>query len=193
MARREISHDNTRSRIHPHKFALWLAMVSMFMFFMAYTSAYLVRKSAGNWLEFELPSIFYVSTAVIILSSVFLHLSFDAFKKGKEGMYKTFLPLALITGCAFVVMQYMGWQKLTALGIELTGNASGAFVYVISGLHAAHVLGGIACIIVGTIYAYMLPFKVTEKRKRRFELTVTYWHFVDALWIYLLILFVTQG
>ena len=100
--------------------------------------------------------------------------------------------LSFILGLAFVALQYQGWLDLTAIGVELTGNPAGSFIYVISGVHAAHVLGGLAAILVAMVQAFSLKYKVTKKRKLRFELTLIYWHFVDFLWIYLLLFFLSQ-
>ena len=89
-------------------------------------------------------------------------------------------------------MQYQGWKALQAIGVELTTNPSSSFIYVISGIHAAHVLGGVAALLVATMHAFSLPFKVTGARKLRFELTLIYWHFVDFLWVYLFVFFMIQ-
>ena len=164
----------------------------MLMLFAAFTSAYIVRQAAGNWLEFRLPDIFYINTGVILLSSAALHGSYLAFKRGKTQAYRVLLVITLILGVAFLALQYQGWQALTEIGVGLTTNPSGSFVYVISGVHAAHILGGIAALVVAIIHATALPHKVTKARKLRFELTSIYWHFVDFLWIYLLVFFTIQ-
>lgn len=187
-----VSSEYRRSKIHPKKFALFVACASMVMLFAAFTSAYIVRQAAGNWLEFRLPEIFYINTGVMLLSSAALHGSYLAFKKGKTQAYRVLLVITLILGVAFLALQYQGWQALTEIGVGLTTNPSGSFVYVISGVHAAHILGGIAALVVAIIHAMALPHKVTKARKLRFELTSIYWHFVDFLWIYLLVFFTIQ-
>lgn len=181
-----------QNRIHPRKFALLLACASMVMMFAGLTSAYLVRQAAGNWLEFRIPAIFGINTVVMLTSSLVLHAGYLAFKKGREQQYRLLTLMALLLGLAFLVMQYQGWLALTAIGVELTTNPSASFVYLISGIHAAHVLGGVAAILVAVIHAYSLPYKVTPKRKLRFELTLIYWHFVDLLWVYLFVFLITQ-
>ena len=178
---------NNRNRIHPHKFALWAAMASICMMFGAFTSAYIVKQAAGNWLEFSFPYEFYWSTAVILLSSVTLHYSFSSFKNKEEKKYKQLLIASLGLGITFVVLQYLGWAALYERGVDLKGNVSGSFFYLLSGIHALHVLGGIAAMIVATLHAYTLKFNVTEKRINRFDLVLNYWHFVDFLWVYLVI------
>lgn len=181
-----------RSKIHPKIFAMWVGCASMAMLFAAFTSAYVVRQAAGNWLEFRLPDAFFWSAGVILLSSVLLHVSFVSFKAGKEFPYKVLLSLSTFLGLVFLALQYVGWNALTEQGVSLTGNPSGSFVYVISGVHAAHVLGGIAALLVAILHAFALPFQPGPGRKVRFELTLIYWHFVDLLWIYLLVFFILQ-
>ena len=182
----------SRNRIHPQKFGLFLACASIVMMFAGLTSAYLVRQAAGNWLEFKLPGLFAANTAVILLSSLVLHFSYNAYIKGNSERYKLFVLLALILGIAFLVLQYLGWQELYSIGVSLEINPSASFIYVISGLHAAHVLGGIAALTMAVLHAYSLPYKVTAPRKLRFELTLIYWHFVDLLWVYLFVFFISQ-
>jgi len=179
-------------RIHRHKFALWTACASMIMLFLALTSAYIVRKGQGNWLEFELPSMFYWSTAVIIASSVALQLSYMAFKNKNTTVYRGGMLLAFLLGLVFLVTQYQGWLAMGLMGVALGTNPSGSFIYVISALHALHILGGIGVLSVAMMHAFGLNHRVTSKRKLRFELTLTYWHFVGVLWIYLIGFFILQ-
>ncbi len=182
-----------RSKIHPYQFALWIGLATIVMMFVAFTSAYIVRRAAGNWYEFRLPDIFLVNTAVILLSSVTLQVSFNSFKKGREMAYKGFLIATFILGIAFVVLQYMGWKAMDAQGATITINPSSSFIYVISGVHAAHVLGGITILMVALMHAYILPYRPTERRVLRFGLSLQYWHFVDLLWVYLYGFFMLQA
>lgn len=176
-----------RNKIHPQKFALLISCASVVMLFAALTSAYIVRKAAGNWLEFPLPVIFLYSTLTLIGSSFTLHFSYKSFLKGKPLLYKYLLFLTFLLGILFIYLQYKGWLALVAMGVELGTNPSGSFLYVFSGLHAAHILGGLAAVFVAILHAFILPYEVTDKRKLRFEMTQIYWHFVDILWIYLIV------
>jgi cytochrome c oxidase subunit 3 len=188
-----ITPQYSRSNINSQKFALWVAIAAMIMMFGSLTSAYVVRRAAGNWFEFKLPDLFFINTAVILLSSVTIQRSYWAFKKGKEQQYKMFLIATFLLGLAFVILQYMGWEALNAIGATFTINPSSSFIYVISGLHAAHVLGGMLGLVVALTHAYYLPFKATVRRQQRFELVVQYWHFVDVLWLYLIFFFTIQS
>lgn len=176
-----------RNKIHPKKLALWVALVSLVMMFTALTSAYVVRRAAGNWLEFSIPTLFYVNTLVIFVSSITLHAAYIAFKREAELAFRALLSTTFVLGVAFVVLQYFGWLQLSAEGVPLKTNPSGDFIYAISGLHALHVIGGIAVLTVALIMAYLKGVKQSPARKLRLELTLTYWHFVDILWIYLIV------
>jgi cytochrome c oxidase subunit III len=182
-----MSKDLTRNKIHPKKFALYLAFAASLMSFAGLTSAYIVRKAAGNWLEFKLPSAFFISTAIILLSSLTLHWAKISFANGKEKNYKLALVLSLMLGFGFMASQYIGWQQLAAIGVDLKGNPAGSFVYALSIFHIIHVLGGIGAIILAVLHAFSLKYRVTPERKLRLDLTCQYWHFVDIVWIYLLV------
>lgn len=176
-----------RNKIHPLKLALWVAIASLVMMFTALTSAYIVRQAAGNWLEFDIPNVFYWSTLTILVSSLTLHASYLAFKRQAKTAYQYLLVLTFLLGAAFLYLQYLGWHELSAIGVPLKTNPSGDFVYAISGLHGLHILGGLGILLVSMLVAFLRPFKITPVRKLRFELVLTYWHFVDLLWLYLIV------
>lgn len=165
----------------------------MIMMFGSLTSAYVVRRAQGNWVEFKLPDVFFVSTAIILISSATIQMSFNAFRRGNEKMYKGMMLTTFVLGLLFIILQYQGWLAMNEIGITLNGNPSGSFVFVISGLHAAHLLGGITALTVALIHAFYLPFKPTPRRVLRFELVTQFWHFVDVLWVYLLVFFLLQS
>jgi len=175
------------NRFHPLKFGLWLGIASIIMLFAALTSAYIVRKSQGNWTEFKLPGIFWLNTLVIILSSITMQWAVRSFRNFKEATYKIALSVTLLLGITFLIGQYMGWAALGDRGIYLNGNPSGSFVYVISGVHAAHILGGLVIILIILIKALVKPFN--PNKLVNVQMMATYWHFVDVLWIYLFIFF----
>ncbi len=181
-----------RNRIHPHKYALWVACASIVMMFAALTSAYMVRKSGGNWLEFTIPNVFYYNTVVILISSIVIHASYLAYNKAKMQLFRMLLGTAAILGVGFIVLQYVGWQHLIAQGIELKTNPSSSFLYVISGLHAVHVLGGVVAILIAFTFAITTRKKVTPRGRLKLELVVHYWHFVDFLWVYLFVFLLIQ-
>ncbi len=184
-------------RVHPLRFALWVGIACLIMMFAALTSAYIVRKAVGNWVEFKLPFNFIVSAAIMLLSSLSIHWAYLSFKHDKLNLYRFALGTTLILSLAFLFSQYLGWQKLQEYGIYLSGNPSGSFVYVISYLHFAHALGGILFILIAFLKslfvfdnpANFLIHRTDSNKSVRIELLATYWHFVDVLWLYLLFFF----
>ena len=185
----DLTLNKKRTRLDSQRYGLWIGLASITMMFVALTSAYIVRRSGGNWMEFRLPNMFFISTIVIILSSMSLELSYRAFISGKEKVYRLWLVITMILGLGFCVTQYIGWQQLYKIGVPLNGNPSGSFVYAISGLHVAHVAGGILALFMAMYHAFSLPYFVSDERKNRFKMVLQYWHYVDILWIYLLIFF----
>ena len=182
----------TRNKMHPMQLGLFIACGSILMMFAALTSAYIIRQEAGNWLEFPLPSLFYVSAGVMIASSVTIQLAYKNFKAEKGTLYRGLLAATGLLGVVFVVVQYQAWQDMYAMGLQLTGNPAPAFVYVLSGLHAAHILGGLVALAVALIHAFQLPVVAAPHRVVRLRLTATYWHFMDFLWLYLLVFLYLQ-
>ncbi|CAN5153186.1 cytochrome c oxidase subunit 3 [soil metagenome] len=184
-------------RVHPQKFALWVGLSVLSMAFAALTSAYLVRQAAPNWLEFTMPVPFIWSAIIMVFSSISMQVSVWAFKKEKIAVYNSTLVVTILLALTFLVSQYLGYKGLEARGIYLNGNPSGSFVYVISYLHIAHVLGGIIPMLVALVRSLwkfgnpekLAAFKSNGNRRVGIELLATYWHFVDILWIYLLLFF----
>ena len=179
-----------KGNIDPLKFALWLSLASISMMFAGFMSAYMVRQAAGNWLEFTLPPYFVASTIVILISSVLAHFTVVSFRSGREMPYKAGLTCTFLLGIVFVILQYEGWIAMQASGIDLKGNPSGAFVYLISGVHVAHVMAGLAAWTMAMVHGFGLKFRPTQKRINRLEITAQYWHYVDLLWV-VLFLFLT--
>lgn len=175
---------------NPQKFLLWIGIASIVMTFAGLTSAYLVKKANSNWLEFSLPSMFWYSTGVILLSSLFMHFAVNAYKVRAINKYRVLITVTAILGLVFCLFQFLGYKELTAQGIQLLGNGSNpaaSFIAVISGLHILHVLGGIVALVVVVLKSY--SSKVKSYSNTLVENTATYWHFVDILWIYLFIFF----
>lgn len=169
--------------MHPKKFALWLFIVTVFMMFAALTSAYIVRQSDGNWVVFELPNLFLLTTGIILVSSGTMHWAYAAVKRNNFEAAKLAITITLILGIGFLVGQFMAWGQLVDNKIHLVGNPSGSFVYIISGLHGLHIVGGI--VFLAIVMASIFKMKVHSNNLLRVEMCATYWHFLDALWLYL--------
>ena len=174
-----------RKKIHPHKFTLWVGIGSLLMMFAGLTSAYIVKRNQANWQTFDLPQFFWYSTAAIILSSVTIYLAEKAFKQRMMQKYRSLIVATLVLGVLFFIFQIFGFLQLWQKGITLQANVSYSFMYVIVIAHAAHVLGGLVALIV--LFAKAFSTKTRTYNSVPVELVSTYWHFVDILWIYLLL------
>ena len=144
-------------RIHPHKFTLWVAMGSIVMMFAALTSAYIVKKNQDSWLEFDLPRVFWFSTITILASSLTIHLATRAFQAREMSRYRTLVTITAILGVLFIVLQWMGFADLQSRNIALVGdksNSAASFLFVITGLHMVHVLGGVIALLVLFLRAF---------------------------------------
>ena len=165
---------------------LWIGIFSMVMFWAGLTSAYIVRADNGNWLIFNVPSIFIISTAVIITSSITLFFALNAAKKNNYTQVTLGLALTLILGFVFVVCQYQGWMELYAKGIYLGGkssNASGSFFILFIWAHWAHLAGGIISLTITLLKSFRKSYNA--QNTLGLELCSIYWHFLDILWVYL--------
>ncbi len=179
----EILVTNETRSVNPKIFTMWLFIVSIIMLFAAFTSAYLVRKAEGNWVEFELPNLFYYSTIVLIGSSISMHLAYLAAKKDQFNALRISISITFVLGLIFLIMQFYGWIQLVEKNVFFVGNPSGSFVYVFSGLHGLHLVSGLIVLLVALVAAFRL--KINAKALTQIKICTTYWHFLDALWVYL--------
>jgi cytochrome c oxidase subunit III len=171
--------------MNPKKFLLWLGIVSIIMMFAAFTSAYLVRRAEGNWLEFAVPKIFTYSTIVLLISSISMQFAFWAAKKDRFLALKTAISITFVLGIIFLVMQVKGWGELTKNNVYLVGNPSGSFFYVLSGIHGIHIISALIVLIFALVAAFKV--KIHAKSLNQIEICATYWHFLDLLWLYLFV------
>lgn len=179
-------HKHQPKKIHPQKFAMWLAIGSISMMFAGFTSAVIVRQAQGNWLHLTLSPYFYISTLVILASSATMWLTIQSFKKRNMRFHKSMVVLTMILGLLFAVFQYLGFDQMMGHTFW-NNNVSIQFIIVIVMVHVVHVLGGIVALLIMFIRTFNK--KVKRYSITGLELIGTYWHFVDILWIYLLLFF----
>lgn len=176
-----------KNKLHAKEFLLWAFMVSVFMIFAGLTSAVIVRKADGNWLEYVLPSAFGWSTAFVFLSSVSLQWSVTRARRDELGQLKTGLLITLVLGTLFLLSQWMAFRQMVDVGLYLVGNPSTSFLYVITGLHGLHMLSAVVVLFV--IFAQVFQYKVHSKNMLSIRLGTLYWHFLGVLWLYLYVFF----
>ena len=167
---------------------MWVAIAAIVMMFAGLTSAYIVKSGQANWVGVETPNVFWFSTAVILASSITIQASLRAFKQRAMSQFRILFLSTLILGIVFVTLQWIGFTYLWNHGVRFEGAGAGQFLYIIFGLHGLHVLGGIIALVVISARQYFS--KVRNYDATPIEVMCTYWHFVDLLWVYLLIFFI---
>ena len=184
----QLDSERESAGVHPLKFSLWLIIISIIMMFGAFTSAYIVRRAEGNWLEFNLPGILLITTGIIVLSSITMQLAYMAALRNNLATLKLMLFLTLVLGIAFLVGQMNAWGELVQNNIYFggaTSNPAGSFLYVLTGVHGFHLVTGLIYLLVVLMAAF--KYKVHSKKMLRIQLCTIYWHFLGGLWIYLYI------
>ena len=174
----------------PSSTAIWVVLFAISMMFAAFTSALVVRKGSSlDWRTFQLPWILFFNTFILFASSITLEVSrrrIAAFMGNvgeRVGSPARWLYVTLSLGMLFVVGQYIAWSQLRAEGLYLATNPSSSFFYVLTVTHAIHVLGGLG----GLVYVIRKLGK-SSLRRSTLDATARYWHFMDLLWLYLLLL-----
>lgn len=166
---------------------LWFGIVSLIMTFAGWTSAYIVSKSRPDWLtDFNLPNAFFLSVAIIILSSFTFLLAKHALKHDNRTQTTLFLIITLGLGLVFIYNQFIGFNQIIGSGYHFTGptsNITMTFIFVIAFMHLLHVVVGLICLLV-VIYNHFKQ-KYTSTSLLGFELAATFWHFLDILWVLL--------
>lgn len=184
----ELVSTQQNKKLHPHKFTLWVAMASIIMMFAGLTSAYIVKSSTANWEVVQTPKMFWFSTAAILISSLTVQMALRAFKQREMRQYRNLMGITVVLGILFVVFQWLGFQWMWNNGVRLKGAGQGQFLYIIAGLHALHVIGGIIALVWMLAKAFYGKNRIYNSVP--VEVVSTYWHFVDILWLYLLVFFI---
>jgi cytochrome c oxidase subunit 3 len=173
----------------PLKFMVWLFLLASVMLFASQTSAYLVKRAEGNWLEFTVPSVFTYSTLVLLVSSVTMQWAYREAKRDNFSRLKVAVGITFLLGVLFMAMQVVGWGQLVDRNVYFVGNLAGSFFYVFTFLHLFHLVFGLIALL-NTLWA-ATKMKVHSQRLRRIEICATIWHFLDILWIYLFVFLLT--
>ena len=164
---------------------MFIALAGILMFFMAFVSAYIVRKDMPNsaWIPLQVPRVLWLNTLVLIASSLTLARAHNRFTAKDEEGFRHWWATTTFLGILFVAGQIIAWRQLAAQGIFLASNPSSSFFYVFTGAHGLHLLGGILALL-------YVQFRATRKvaRGTAIEVVSMYWHFMDGLWVFLFLL-----
>jgi cytochrome c oxidase subunit 3 len=175
-------------RTSPALSGIWVAVAAITMSFAAFTSSLIIRQGSGNdWRHLALPGVLYANTVVLLVSSLTLEL---ARRKGPADLSRTrsLVQVTLVLGAVFLAGQAVAWHQLRVQGLYLATSPNSSFFYVLTVLHALHVLGGLA----GFVYTLRRTVNAAVWRAATLDAAAVYWHFLAGLWIYLLLVLRTR-
>ena len=186
-------------RREPLNFLLWLGIGGSVLAFSVLLTIYIIRKEGPSWQLTTLPGVFWLSTLAVSLSSVTLHEANRAFQTEQFPLYRTGMASTFFLGLLFVILQAWGWLSLHEQGLLMHNNTAVGFVYVLSGLHLAHILGGLFFLgkyfreaLIHKSYVDAFVYSVNPPNRLKLKLITTYWHFVDVLWLALFLFLLFQ-
>ena len=164
---------------------MFIALAGILMFFMAFVSAYIVRKDMPNsaWIPLQVPRILWLNTLILIASSFTLARAHGRFSAKDDEGFRHWWATTTVLGILFVAGQILAWRQLAAQGLFLATNPSSSFFYVFTAAHGVHLLGGILALL-------YVQFRATRKVSRGTAISIVsmYWHFMDGLWVFLFLL-----
>jgi len=166
-----------------YRLGMWFALTGIVMLFAAFTSALVVRRGMSfDWVPVRVPRVLWLNTFVLMASSLTLELSRRSLRTGAPREFTRWLSATLVLGLGFLAGQLIAWRELASRGVYLASNPGSSFFYVLTAAHGIHLLGGVVALGYVVLRARRIAFG--EVRRTPVDVTAIYWHFMDALWIY---------
>lgn len=170
-----------------YRTGMWMALVAISMLFVAFTSAYVVRSGLGDdWQPLALPPLVWWNTLALLLSSYTMEQTRRTLTQGQRVACNRWILATAVLGTLFVAGQLLVWRELVSRGIYVVTNPSSSFFYLLTGAHGLHVLGGLIALFYVALEAWR--YRLGPAKRTLVEVTALYWHFMDGLWVYLLLL-----
>ena len=166
--------------------ATWLLMTGVTMLFAGLSSAYVVLRGSPTWQNIELPPLLWLNTLILIGSSVTLEIARSAVKRDRQRDLTLWLGLSAMLGIAFLTGQIVVWRQLVRAGVYLPSTLHSSFFYVLTSVHGLHLTGGVVAL--GFVFQSAVHGQLRPASHERLKLGALYWHFMDAVWIYLFLL-----
>jgi cytochrome c oxidase subunit III len=171
---------------------LMVLLAATTMAFAAFTSAYVVRRGMSNdWVTFRLPQILWVNTAVLLVSSAVLELARRCLRRGLRVQFNRYWTVGTLLGILFLLGQGFAWRELRDAGIFVASNPSSSFFYLLTAAHGLHILGGLTALVYVDVQA--LGLRLGPGKRTAVDVTALFWHFVDGIWVFLMVLFLVWG
>jgi cytochrome c oxidase subunit 3 len=169
------------------RLALWLVLTVVIMLFAGFTSAYIVLRGVPGWQSVALPPSLWVSTFILLASSVTMEWTRKRMSRGNTASAKVWMGATAGLGLAFLVGQLVAWNQLADAGVYLASTLHSSFLYILTGIHAIHLLGGLSAL--GYVTTQIFRNRYSATNHEPVVLCATYWHFMDGLWVFLFLLF----
>ena len=169
----------------------WVAIASILMLFTALISSYIVRSASGNdWVPITMPKVLWLSTALILVSSVTMEIARRSLKTQKDAGYGRWLIVTTVLGAGFLGSQLMAWRQLVRQGVYIASNPHSSFFYLFTAAHGVHLLGGLVALTFLVLRTTRTRDTVEGELRRvgAADAATIYWHFMDGLWIVLFLL-----
>jgi cytochrome c oxidase subunit III len=180
-----LTEEEFKIQVKVKKNLMWIGIISIVMLFGGLTSAYVVASGKSDFVPVDVPPLFWISAVIIAISSISMIYATYSAKKGKYSGVSAGLLITLVLGIGFSWSQFGGWGQLVAQKIFFSGHSSGQYLYMLSGLHLAHLAGGLLSLVV--MWFRSMKKAYTPSNYLGLEVGAMYWHFLGILWIYLLI------
>ena len=174
-----------------YRVGMWVSVASIAMLFTSLTSAYIVRSATSyDWLPVAVPRALFVSTGLLLLSSITLELARQKLKRSLADSYLRYLLLTVLLGIVFLASQLSAWRQMARQGVYLASHPHSSFFYLLTGAHGVHLLGGLLALMFLWLRSrrQLSEPAVVARRQAAADAVTIYWHFMDALWIYLFLL-----
>jgi len=174
-----------------YRIGVLVSLASIAMLFTSLSSAYIVRSGVTyDWYPIAVPRVMFGSTALLILGSVSIEFARRKLRQGLSGTYSKYVLLTLLLGIGFLVSQLLAWRQLAAQGIFISTHPHSSFFYTLTGTHAVHIIGGLLglSLLWWRSRRSLDDARLIAKRQAAADAVAIYWHFMDALWIYLFLL-----
>jgi cytochrome c oxidase subunit 3 len=169
------------------RLGLWLLLGGIVMLFGGFSSAYIVLRGLPSWQNVAIPSVLWISTGVLLASSVTIEMTRKAMLKGLHGPAKAWIGITGILGLAFLGGQVVAWMQMVQAGVYLPSTLHSSFLYILTGTHGIHLIGGLGALLFVLTQTFRNRYTATDHEP--ISLCATYWHFMDGLWVYLFLMF----
>jgi cytochrome c oxidase subunit 3 len=171
---------------------LYVLLAASVMVFVAFSGAFVFRRGlSGDWASMPKPPILFLNTAILLASSLALEVARRALKAGLRSKFNAWWSAGAVLGVVFLFGQALAWQRLKDLGIYMATSPSSSFFYILTASHAFHLVGGVAALIYVAVES--LRFSQGPARRTVIDISAIFWHFLDGLWVYLMVLFYVWG